>query len=179
MAENETSAELSTELFNHMELPFPLRPYQQDGVVFLAQTESGLLADEMGLGKTVQTILAIRALEEKGQGLRALIVAPRTLSSNWQHEFHTWAPNILVRIVEGNAQNRQALYHLPIPVLISTYEQMRLDTDLIDRDTVYDVVVLDEAQRVKNQKSSTSLACRGIPRQRSWALTGTPVEKPS
>ena len=58
------------------------------------------------------------------------------------------APNLLVRIVEGSSRNRQALYHLPIPVLIATYEQIRLDTDLLDRDTDFDIVVLDEAQRI-------------------------------
>jgi len=158
------------------DLPFPLRDYQSEGVAFLAQSESGLLADEMGLGKTVQAILAIRVLRRINQCQRALIVAPRSLCTNWRREFGLWAPNILVRVVEGNASNRKALYHLPIPVLIGTYEQIRSDTDLLDRDTSFDVVVLDEAQRIKDQRSNTSVACRGIPRQRSWALTGTPVE---
>lgn len=157
-------------------LPHPLRAYQSEGVAFLAQTDSGLLADEMGLGKTVQTILAIRVLRKMNQCQRALIVAPRSLCTNWSREFRIWAPNILVRIVKGSAPNRKAYYHLPIPVLITTYEQIRSDTDLFDRDTPFDVVVLDEAQRIKDQRSLTSVACRGIPRQRSWALTGTPVE---
>jgi SNF2 family DNA or RNA helicase len=158
------------------ELPFPLRPYQRDGVSFFSQAEGALLADEMGLGKTVQTVLAIRALRQAGQCQRALIVCPRSLCANWNHEFRTWAPNVLVRIVEGSAENRRGLYHLPIPVLIGTYELMRLDSDLLDRTTPFDVVVLDEAQRVKDESSQTSLACRGIPRKRSWALTGTPIE---
>jgi SNF2 family DNA or RNA helicase len=158
------------------ELPFQLRPYQRDGVSFFSQAQGALLADEMGLGKTVQTVLAIRALRQAGQCQRALIVCPRSLCANWRNEFHTWAPNVLVRLVEGSPENRRALYHLPIPVLIATYELMRLDSDLIDRKTPFDVVVLDEAQRVKDESSLASVACRGIPRRRSWALTGTPIE---
>lgn len=158
------------------EIPFPLRPYQRQGVFFFSQADAALLADEMGLGKTVQTILAIRALRQAGQCQRALIVCPRSLCANWQNEFSTWAPNLLVRVVEGTADNRRAFYNLPIPVLISTYELMRLDVDLLDRTTPFDVVVLDEAQRVKDESSQASVACRGIPRRRSWALTGTPVE---
>jgi SNF2 family DNA or RNA helicase len=160
----------------HLKLPFPLRNYQKQGVRFFFQRTAALLADEMGLGKTVQTILATRLLRQADPCLRVLVVTPRSLCRNWQNEFHTWAPELLVRVVEGSADNRKALYHLPIPVLIATYEQMRLDTDLLDRDTAFDVVILDEAQRIKNQGSGASVACRGIPRQRSWALTGTPLE---
>ena len=166
----------SNDPFSRLDLRHPLRSYQRKGVTFFLQNDSALLADEMGLGKTVQTILAIRCLAYANACDRALVVTPRSLCKNWQREFLAWAPNLLVRIVEGNARNRQAFYHLPIPVLIATYEQIRLDSDLLDRDTVFDVVVLDEAQRIKNQRLRTSLACRGIPRKRSWALTGTPVE---
>lgn len=142
----------------------------------MLKNDSALLADEMGLGKTVQAILAIQILRHANLCQRALIVAPRSLCRNWQCEFHTWAPNLLSRAVDGSRRDRQALYHLPIPVLFATYEQIRLDTELLDRDTDFEVVVLDEAQRIKDQSSSTSVACRGIPRTRSWALTGTPVE---
>ncbi|MFQ5496018.1 MAG: SNF2-related protein, partial [Phycisphaerae bacterium] len=120
--ENEAVPQSPPQTLDPTDLPFSLRAYQSEGVAFLAQSESALLADEMGLGKTVQAILAIRVLRKMNQCQRALIVAPRSLCTNWRREFGVWAPNILVRIVEGNAQNRQALYHLPIPVLISTYE---------------------------------------------------------
>jgi SNF2 family DNA or RNA helicase len=176
MAKKKTATRSSNDPLSHLELPYPLRAYQREGVMFFVQNESGLLADEMGLGKTVQTILAIRCLGYANLCRRALVIAPRSLCKNWHREFQTWAPNLLVRIVEGSARNRQALYHLPIPVLIATYEQIRLDTNLLDPDTTFDVVILDEAQRIKDQRSSTSLACRGIPRKRSWVLTGTPVE---
>ncbi|HTU22605.1 MAG TPA: DEAD/DEAH box helicase [Gemmataceae bacterium] len=176
MAPKKSSRAPSNRFLARTKLPHPLRVYQQEGVRFFAHNMSALLADEMGLGKTVQTILAVRYLAAKNPGQRALVVAPRSLCRNWALEFSPWAPNLLVRIVEGNARNRQAMYHLPIPVLIATYEQMRLDTDLLDRTSPFDIVVLDEAQRIKDQNSGTSIACRGIPRARSWALTGTPIE---
>src|SRR5690349_6987279 len=80
-------------------MPHPLRPYQREGVTFFVQNESALLADEMGLGKTVQTILAIRCLAHANVCRRTLVVAPRSLCTNWQREFHKWAPNLLVRVV--------------------------------------------------------------------------------
>lgn len=162
--------------FKRLDVPHPLRAYQKEGVTFLLKNDSALLADEMGLGKTVQTILAIRVLRHVNLCQRTLVVAPRSLCRNWQREFSMWAPDLLSRIVDGNRRDRQAQYHLPIPVLIATYDQIRLDTDLLDRESAFDVVILDEAQRIKEQSSSTSVACRGVPRTRSWALTGTPVE---
>ena len=159
-----------------LSLPHKLRGYQRQGVAFFSQNDSALLADEMGLGKTVQTVVALRVLAGAGLCRRALVVAPRSLCQNWLSEFATWAPGLLVRLTEGNSHNRRALYHLPIPVIVSTYEQMRLDGDLVDRESPFDVVVLDEAQRIKDLNSATSIACRTIPRIRSWALTGTPFE---
>jgi SNF2 family DNA or RNA helicase len=157
-------------------LPYPLRNYQVDGLSFFMESEAALLADEMGLGKTVQTILAIRFLYETNQIHRALVVTPRSLCTNWVEEFETWAPNLVVHQLIGNFKNREVFYYLPIPVLIGSYEQIRLDTDAFDNVEPFDLVVLDEAQRIKNVSSKTSLACRALPRRRSWALTGTPLE---
>lgn len=91
-----------------LELPFPLRAYQEDGVSFLLSTTSALLADEMGLGKTVQAIVAMRLLAEAGQCRRILIVTPRALRLNWAREFSVWAPNLIVRLVKGSAGTRAA-----------------------------------------------------------------------
>jgi hypothetical protein len=65
---------------------------------------------------------------------------------------------------------------LPIPVIVASYEQVRLDIDQIGDATHFDIVVLDEAQRIKNAESDTAFACRKLPFGRAWALTGTPVE---
>ena len=91
-------------------------------------------------------------------------------------ELAIWAPSLAVRRVEGNVQNREALYLLPVPVLVSSYEQVRQDSlDRIPSNT-FDIVILDEAQRVKNKDSATALACRMLPRRRTWALSATPLE---
>ena len=159
-----------------LELPFGLRQYQLGGVMFLARRDSALLADDMGLGKTVQCIVAIAVLERLALLRRVLLVVPKSLRRNWKREFDVWAPDLRARLVDGSQSSRGAQYLLPIPLLIATYDQIRADADLFGRREVFSLVVLDEAQRIKNRASHTGLACTTIPRQRSWALTGTPLE---
>lgn len=161
---------------SRISLPAPLRQYQWDGVNFLLSAESALLADEMGLGKTVQTSVALRLAMRQPECNRALIVAPSSLRVNWEREIRHWAPELAVRRVIGNARDRAATYKLPVPVLIASYEQVRSDVGRLDASVHFDIVVLDEAQRIKNSGSGASLACKMLPRSVSWALTGTPVE---
>ena len=158
-------------------LPSPLHEYQWEGVAFLCRNRAALLADEMGLGKTVQTAVALALMLSSGEGLRrALVVCPASLTSNWKSEMETWAPSLTVRRLAGDARNREALYLLPVPVLVGSYEQVRQDA--LDRipTTCFDVVILDEAQRIKNRHSRTALACRLLAPKRSWALSATPLE---
>ncbi len=157
--------------------PAPLHEFQWQGVSFLFRSKGALLADEMGLGKTVQAAVALALLLETSSDVdRALIVVPASLTLNWMAELSTWAPGIAARRLEGDAADRDALYALPIPVLVGSYEQVRSDgIDRIPRGT-FDLVVLDEAQRIKDRDSATSLACRLLPRTRSWALSATPLE---
>ena len=153
-----------------------LRPYQREGVSFLFRNEAALLADEMGLGKTVQAITALRLVLRKPGIDRAIVVAPTSLALNWEREFERWAPEVVVRRLMGGQADRLAYYGLPIPVLIASYEQISIDA--LDRipDGTFDIVVLDEAQRIKNYDSRTAFACRLLPRKLAWALTGTPIE---
>lgn len=154
-----------------------LHDYQWEGVAFLCNSTSALLADDMGLGKTVQTVVAASLLLRRDPRVsRALVVAPASLVPNWAFEFRTWAPSIMVECLRGDLRDREALYLLPLPVLVASYEQIRTDSlDQIASGT-FDIVVLDEAQRIKNRHSLTSLACKLLPRQRSWALSATPLE---
>ena len=157
-----------------VEVPFPLRSYQMEGIRFLCQSSSALLADEMGLGKTVQTAVALKCgRHEYG---RVLLIAPTSLCLNWQRELGKWAPELGVRRVQGNTRDRAYTYRLPVQVLIASYEQIRRDSQRFHNNVKFDLVVIDEAQRIKNRNSDTNLACRIIPRDRSWALTGTPLE---
>lgn len=167
---------LTDPLGERLPTPVPLRTYQWAGVKFLAESPCALLADEMGLGKTVQTAVALRAaLDQPGSG-RALVVAPASLILNWVGELAKWAPNLAVRQVTGVARDRAALYQLPIRVLVASYEQIRIDGLQRASEVDFDVVILDEAQRIKNPEATTALACRLLRRRRSWALTGTPLE---
>lgn len=159
-----------------LRLPFELRQYQLHGITFLAQRDSALLADDMGLGKTVQCIVAISALQKLALLGRVMLVVPKSLRRNWKREFDLWAPDLRARLVDGNRRSRAAQYVLPMPLLIATYDQVRTDANLFSRREVFSLVVLDEAQRIKNRASKTGLACTTIPRARSWAITGTPLE---
>ena len=154
--------------------PYPLRAYQIEGIRFLRQSSSALLADEMGLGKTVQTAVALRSGRRDYR--RVLLVAPTSLCLNWQRELEKWAPGLVVRRVLGSTEDRAYIYRLPIQVLVASYEQVRRDSRRFHGAVRFDLVVIDEAQRIKNRHSETNLACRIIPRDRSWALSGTPLE---
>ena len=160
-----------------LRVPVPLHDYQWEGVGFLYRSRSALLADEMGLGKTVQASVALALLLNGRTGVRrALIVAPASLTTNWMKELETWAPTVAAQRVQGDSRARQAFYLLPIPVLVSSYEQVRNDAmDQIPAST-FDLVILDEAQRIKHRNSRTALACRLLPRGRAWALSATPLE---
>ena len=163
------------------ELIMPFEPfgYQYEGIAWLFSSHSALLADEMGLGKTMQTITAIRLLLRSGQARRIVLICPKPLIPNWQREFKTWAEELPVVTVEGNGQRRRMLWTMPgIPILIANYESMARDIAEIpdDEQPKFDLLVLDEAQRIKNRDSRTAEAARSIRRRRSWALTGTPIE---
>jgi SNF2 family DNA or RNA helicase len=165
-----------SELAEKLGLPLPLRNYQWEGVSFLAQNKAALLADEMGLGKTVQTAVALQILLSSPNCDRALIVTPASLCLNWERELAKWAPRLYCRRVLGTKDDRLAFYRLPVPVLIASYEQIRADAGSLHPCVRFDVVVLDEAQRIKSSDSITFLSCKLLPRKYAWSLTGTPLE---
>jgi len=167
-------------------LEFPLRPfaYQLEGIAFLYPRHAAILADEMGLGKTMQAITAIRLLIRSGELRSVLLVCPKPLVTNWHRELDLWAPEIPVLVIEGDQARRRWQWQVPhVPIKIANYELLHRDRELLEaRDDSgkpplrFDLVVLDEAQRIKNRASATSHAARAISRSRNWALTGTPVE---
>jgi SNF2 family DNA or RNA helicase len=159
-------------------LPMQPFPYQAQGIAFLAGREAALLGDEMGLGKTMQTIVAIRMLLGSGITRRVLLVCPKSLVTNWTREFRAWAADVTPLVIEGSTRRRHALWELPqIPVKIVNYELLQRDADYVTEVNLeFDLVVLDEAQRIKNEQSQTARAARSLRRRRSWALTGTPLE---
>lgn len=160
-------------------MPFEPFPYQYEGIAWLFSKKSALLADEMGLGKTMQTITGVRLLLRSGQVRRILLVCPKPLIPNWQREFKFWAEELPVTVVQGDTNRRRMIWEMPnTPILIANYESMARDFEAMGEENLprFDLVVLDEAQRIKNRDSRTAEVARSIPRKRSWALTGTPIE---
>ncbi|HXH23645.1 MAG TPA: SNF2-related protein, partial [Vicinamibacterales bacterium] len=163
-----------------LEWPAALRAYQHDGVRAFLAHDRLLLADDMGLGKTIQAIAALRILIHRGEVTRALIVVPASLRTQWRREFATWAPELRLLTVHGPAEEREWQWRTDAHVTLVSYETLRGDVvgnpASGPRWREWDVVVLDEAQRIKNRNTTTSRACKLLPRQRSWAMTGTPLE---
>lgn len=160
-------------------MPFEPFPYQYEGIAWLFSQKAALLADEMGLGKTMQSITAIRLLLRSGQVRNILLICPKPLIPNWQREFRLWAEELPVVTIEGDAPRRRMLWTMPgVPVRIANYELLVRDFETLEEEERprFDLVVLDEAQRIKNRDSRTAEAARSIARRRSWALTGTPIE---
>jgi len=163
---------------NTMEFPFEPFPFQFAGIGFLYPRYNAILADEMGLGKTMQTITTMRMLLRTGNVKNVLLICPKPLVTNWLREFQTWAPEIPVAAISGGQHQRAWHWRCnPSLVKIANYELLTRDEAFVtDPNSMYDLVVLDEAQRIKNKGNATSLVVHKIPRKRSWALTGTPIE---
>ena len=163
---------------NRLYLPFDPFPYQYEGIGFLSGSWGAILADEMGLGKTMQSVMALRLLLCAGMIQTALLVCPKPLVSNWKREFSLWAEEIPISTIPSETWSRRHFWlNDPTPVKIANYESLSRDAELVNSSAVsFDLVVLDEAQRIKNRESKTSTIVHGLKRKRSWALTGTPVE---
>ena len=162
-----------------LEWPGALMPFQEDGVRALMASDRLLLADDMGLGKTVQVIAALRVLRHRGDIHSALVAAPASLLDQWRGELRKWAPELSAIIIRGSASDRRWQWQAETDVTLVSYETLRSDfdgnTQAPVRRKVWDVVVADEAQRIKN-RNDTSRSLKGLNRVRSWALTGTPIE---
>ena len=126
----------------------------------------------------MQAITAIRLLLHSGQVRSVLLVCPKPLVTNWQREFALWAPEVPLMAIEGDQTKRHWQWQLAdAPVKIANYELLNRDRRIIEDPAMrFDLVVLDESQRIKNRNGATSQVVRSIARSRSWALTGTPVE---
>ncbi len=161
--------------------PFPdgkkLVPYQVQGIEFLVERRGALLADEMGLGKTAQAIVAARVLLRKASVIRILTVAPKSVLINWQREWDLWAQReVRVQVVDGTKEQRAQQWEVPAHVWVVSYETLREDLPKVQQLAEFELVILDEAAKVKNPNARVTRAVRGLPRRRCWALTATPLE---
>lgn len=159
--------------------PGALYAFQRDGVRALLRSPSLLLGDEMGLGKGVQAIAAMRLLLHRREIERALVVVPASLLDQWRGELARWAPELRVMTVRGSSEERLWQWQYRAHVTLTSYETLRVDSvgsQSGPQREEWGVVVLDEAQRIRNRATDLARACHRLPRSRSWALSGTPLE---
>jgi hypothetical protein len=153
----------------------PLFPYQREGMLHLAFNERSLLADEMGLGKTIQAIAACALLHRLGKANRVLIVTPASLKTEWEEQINRFT-TLPYQLVYGPRRERLAAYvHAPFFTLVN-YEQMMADALDVNVHLQPDIVVLDEAQRIKNWNTKTARAIKRLRSRYAFVLTGTPIE---
>ncbi|NDI35123.1 DEAD/DEAH box helicase [Chengkuizengella sediminis] len=160
-----------------------LRDYQVFGFQWLKMLEhyhfGGILADDMGLGKTIQSISYILSDKENNEEITepTLIVSPASLIYNWKNEFQRFAPNINVEVVAGDKQTRLDMMNdlSNIDVLVTSYPLIRRDIEMYQEQN-FRILILDEAQNIKNIQTQTSQAVRKLRAARRFALSGTPIE---
>ena len=155
----------------------PLLPYQRQGAAHLAFHERALLADEMGLGKTVQAIAACEILAREKGIERALVVSPTSVKAEWEEQIARFSDRT-ARFVAGLYPERLKHYQDPAPAFFTlvNYEQVVRDADGINRFLKPDVVILDEAQRIKNWQTKTARRVKSLVSPYAFVLTGTPLE---
>ena len=156
-------------------MKLPLYDYQKHGMLHLAFSQRAMLADEMGLGKTVQAIAACELLRRIRGIRKVLVVSPTSLKAEWEEQIVKFAdlPSI---IVYGNKHIRLHQYQNDTFFYLVNYEQVLRDHDHIQRIIAPDVIILDEAQRIKNWQTKTAMAIKKLHSHYAFVLTGTPIE---
>jgi len=157
-----------------------LRPYQKDGVGWLQflreQKLSGILADDMGLGKTMQTLCHLLIEKQSGRAdLPCLIVAPKSVVPNWEKEAKKFAPSLSVLMLQGPRRHRyyEVLEHCDL--VITSFPTLLRDAEAL-RHQRFHYIVLDEAQTIKNSRSSITRAAYELDARHRLCLSGTPIE---
>jgi SNF2 family DNA or RNA helicase len=155
-------------------LPVPLYDYQVRGALFLACRGRSILGDDMGLGKTIQTIAAVELLARERGIQRALVVAPASVKYQWEAEIRRFTARP-VQVIDGGPEARLDQYAAPTFYRLVNYEQVVRDREAINAWNP-DVVILDEAQRIKNWEAKTSREVKKLKSRYAMVLTGTPLE---
>jgi SNF2 family DNA or RNA helicase len=157
-----------------------LRPYQRVGFNWLAGLQrfgfGGVLADDMGLGKTVQVLTLLLFLKEKKvQPHLTLLIVPKTLIWNWESEIKKFSPSLNTKIHTGSGREKSFSDLSDVDLLITSYGLVRQDIDILSR-VSWDLLVLDEAQAIKNPNAKISKSVKRLKSSNRLSLTGTPIE---
>ena len=181
---NKAAQKLLEHLKDAADVPLPkglratLRPYQERGFAWLYRNArlglGGVIADDMGLGKTLQVLALLLRLKEEGgfDAGGALVIVPTSLLTNWQKEAARFTPTLQVDVFHGS---KRELAKVRPDVLLTTYGVARTEAALLKAMT-WRVVIVDEAQNIKNPAAAQTRAVKTIPAGTCFAMTGTPVE---
>ena len=156
-----------------------LRPYQKNGFQWLSYMDSlgfgACLADDMGLGKTLQVLTYLEALRKRKPDAHVLLIVPASLLGNWQKEQERFAPEMSMQILHGSGKDAlNAMADSPVFLNVTTYGMTMRIPKLAGQ--VWDCVILDEAQAIKNPLTKQTKAIKSLDGRMRIAMTGTPIE---
>ena len=151
-----------------------LLPYQAQGAVFAACRGRVVLADDMGLGKTVQALAAAELLRRRKGIERVLVIAPASVKYQWKTEIEKFT-NLQAQVIDGLLPRRRALYASPAFFNLTSYELILKDIKYM-HELQPDLIVLDEAQRIRNWTTATARTIKQLKSRYAFVLTGTPLE---
>ena len=157
-----------------------VRPYQEAGIKWLSVLHKyrlgGILADDMGLGKTLEVISFLEGLNTDKP---SLIIAPKSVIYNWLSEFKRWAPELEAMVIDGSKDERikaiAKIRNTKKSFFITSYDSLRNDEALY-KNKQFEILIVDEAQYIKNGAALKSKAVRSLNASSRFALTGTPIE---
>ncbi len=155
-------------------LKVDLLPYQLDGIAFAVGAGRAVLADDMGLGKTVQGIGVAELLGREAGIRKVLVVCPASLKSQWRNEIHRFSDRDC-QLVLGSMATRAGQYDNDCFFTVCNYEQVLRDILAIEKVT-WDLIILDEGQRIKNWEAKTSNVIKSLKSPFALVLSGTPLE---
>jgi SNF2 family DNA or RNA helicase len=155
-------------------LKVPLYPFQMRGVLFAAARGRTIIADDMGLGKTIQAIGAAEMLARHRGISRVLVICPASVKHQWLAEINRFSDRSAV-MIDGSSERRGALYNSDAFFKIVNYELVRRDLDRVSA-LLPDLIVLDEAQRIRNWETATARTIKLLRSRYALVLTGTPLE---
>ena len=152
----------------------PLFPYQIRGVFFAACRGRVILADDMGLGKTIQAIAGAELLRRRRGIERVLVVAPASVKYQWKTEIEKFC-DLPAQVIDGLLPHRKQLYANPTFFSLTSYELVLKDIEDM-HNMRPDLVILDEAQRIRNWATATARTIKQLKSRYAFVLTGTPLE---
>lgn len=156
-----------------------LKPYQIHGIDWLLKSNGRLLADDMGLGKTLQALGAAATLIASGSVRCVLIICPSTLVYNWCNEINLWLPSFTSMQITNLGRKQNEVWDIAYKrshFIVTNYEHVRKIPDILLKDDI-DLVIADEAHKLRKKTSQLSKAIKKLNTKHFWALTGTPIEK--